>query len=116
MPVFIVYLVLIFIKLFRIFLVLKLFLLTRILLAVVLKAFTSFDPFVLDIETVSLVSIVFLCVVVLIIYVVEVSLCSFVLLSVKLGSIVVRFLLDYLISSLESYSWMSESFFWSSCS
>ena len=88
--------IIIFIKLFRIVLILKLFLLDRILLAGVVKAFTSSNTFILNFKTVSLDSIMVSEVVVLVINFMKVSLLSIVQIGVKLGGIVINFWLDYL--------------------
>ena len=88
--------ILIFIELFRIVLILKLFLLDRILLAGVVKAFTSSNTFILNFKTVSLDSIMVSEVVVLVINFMKVSLLSIVQIGVKLGGIVINFWLDYL--------------------
>ena len=89
--------ILIFIELFRIVLILKLFLLGRILLAGAVKAVTSFNTFFLNLKTVSLDSIMVSVVVVLILNLMEVSFLSIIPFGVKLGSsVVVNFRLDYL--------------------
>ena len=62
----------------------------------VVKAFTSFDTFVLNLETVRLDSIMVSVVVVLIINLMEVSFLSIIPFGIKLGSITVNIWLDYL--------------------